>query len=143
MIFIVAGQLLRQYRTTVTKPLATGIVLAVPAFLLGALGVLAPLNMKSAALGSPVASVYMALGISLGAILIAEALEQYLPNAVRKTILYVAQLSVPILLLHTLVTQLLSVLGYPATKWTFLVAYLVPFGIAALLHRTPLRRFVL
>ncbi|WP_420367379.1 acyltransferase family protein [Curtobacterium sp. L1-20] len=143
MIFIVAGQLLRQYRSTVTKPLATGIVLAVPAFLLGALGVLAPLNMKSAALGSPVASVYMALGISLGAILIAEALEQYLPNPVRRTILYVAQLSVPILLLHTLVTQLLSVLGYPATKWTFLVAYLVPFGIAALLRLTPLRRFTL
>lgn len=132
MIFVVAGQLLRRFRTTVAKPLATGIVLAVPAFLLGALGVLALLNMKSAALGSPIASVCMAVGISLGAILIAEALEQHSPNAVRGTILYAAQLSVPILQLHSLVTQLLSVLGYRATTWTFLVAYLVHFGIAAL-----------
>ncbi|WIB12407.1 acyltransferase family protein [Curtobacterium sp. MCPF17_052] len=143
VVFIVGGQMLRRYRGTVTRPLATGLVLAGPLFVLGACGVFEPLNMKGAALGSPVASVFMALGISLGGILIAEALEQYLPTVARKAVLFVAQLSVPILLLHTLVTQLLSVLGYPGTKWTFLVAYFVPFGIAAVLRATPLRRFTL
>lgn len=143
VLFIVAGQLLRWYRASVQRPLATGLVLAVPAFLLGAFGVFEPLNMKGAALGSPIASVYMALGISLGAVLIAESLEQYLPLIAKTGILYVAQLSVPILLLHTLVTQLLSVSGHPATKWTFLLAYALPFGVAALLRLTPLRRFAL
>lgn len=143
VVFIVGGQMLQRYRGTVRKPLATGLVLAGPVFVLGAAGVFAPLNMKGAALGSPVASVFMALGISIGAILIAEALEQYLPAAVRTAVLIVAQLSVPILLLHTLVTQLLSVLGYPATKWTFLLAYSVPFVIAAILRATPLRRFTM
>lgn len=140
MLFIVAGQTLRRFRNSVTRPLATGLIMAVPAFVLGALGVFQPLNMKSAVFGSPVASVYMAIGISLGAILIAEALEPHLPVVVKRAILYAAQLSVPILLLHTLVTQLLSAYGHPGTKWTFVLAYAIPFAVAAALRLTPLRR---
>jgi len=143
VLFIVVGQALRRYRDSITNPLGTGLVLAVPAFLLGLSGVFEPLNMKGAALGTPIVSVVMASAISVGAILVAEALERFLPQPVRPVIAFVAQLSVPILLVHTLVTQLFSAYGYPATKWTFLAAYLLPLGLAAALRATPLRRLAL
>lgn len=102
-------------------------MLAVPTFLIGLFGVFDPLNKKGAALGTPVASVFMAASISVGAILVAES-EHLVPRAVRPVIVFVARMSVPVLLLHTLVTQLFRAHGYPATKWTVLAAYLLPLG---------------
>lgn len=143
VFFVCVGMLLRRHRDKIDKPMTFGLVLLVPAFYLGAVGVIATLDMKSGLLGTPVLGVLMSAAISCGLILTFEAGERFLPARTRSPVTTVAQAAIPIILGHTLVLGIAQAVGMAPSKWVFLLAYLVPLVFALLVMRTPLKRFLL
>lgn len=141
--FLLVGQLLRRYRTTITRPLAAGLLLALPSWWLGWSGAVDTLNMKSANLGTPLVSVVVSAAISCGLILIAESVAQKLPAWSNRVVLVLAACAIPMILTHTLSLAITERLGYPSSKWTFLVAYFVPLALALALRKTALRKILL
>ncbi|WP_345969002.1 acyltransferase family protein [Curtobacterium luteum] len=142
VIFLAIGRSVRAARDSITRPALTGVVLLLPAWWVGWSGATATLNMKGGNLGTPVASVIVAAAISVGLLLIAEGIEQYLPQWSRTVILEIAACAIPIILLHTLSLAITERYGLPSSKWTFLIALFVPLAVAAVLRRTPARRIL-
>ncbi|WIB78909.1 acyltransferase [Curtobacterium sp. MCPF17_002] len=142
LAFLLAGMMLRRARDTIDRPLAVGLVLLVPAWWLGWSGALETLNVKGGNLGTPLLSVLMACAISCGMLLVAESLEHFIPRWGRSVIFTVAACAIPMILLHTLSLAITERLGYPSSKWTFLIAYFAPLLVALVLRLTPAKRIL-
>jgi fucose 4-O-acetylase-like acetyltransferase len=143
VLFICLGTLLRRFRSRIDKPFLFGLILFLPAFLLGARGIIATLNMKSGNLGTPIAGVLMAAAISFGLVLMAEGAEHLAPGWARRWVTILAQTAIPVILTHTLVLAMTERLGLEASKITFLLAYFIPVALALCIRLTPLRRVLL
>jgi hypothetical protein len=143
IIFICFGTLLRRFHHRIDKPFLFGVVLFLPAFYLGARGIIETLNMKSGVLGTPVAGVLMSTAISCGLILMAEGVERFAPSWSRAVATVLARTALPVILTHTLVLAMAERLGLEASKITFLLAYFIPVDLALLIRLTPLRRLLL
>ena len=143
LVFIGVGMVLRRHRERITDPLVVGAVLLVPALVLGGRGVFASLDMKIGVLGQPLVGVFMASAISCGAILVAEGTERWLPRWTRRVVTEVAQVSLPIIMAHTLVFALFEQSGVALSKWSFVVAYGAPLVLGLVLARTPARAIFL
>ncbi|WP_083420836.1 acyltransferase family protein [Curtobacterium sp. MCBA15_009] len=140
LAFLLVGKLLRHFRHTIDQPLLTGLVLLIPSWWLGWSGALDTLNMKSGNLGTPVLSVLMAAAISCGLLLVAESLERFIPAFGRKVVFTIAACAIPVILTHTLSLAITERLGFPSSKWTFLIALLAPLLVALVLRLTPAKR---
>ncbi len=143
LALLLAGQALRTFRSRIPSALLVGLVLAVPAWWLGWTDALEPLNMKVGNLGTPVLSMVMAAAISCGLILVAESVAEIPPTWVKRCILAVAACAIPMILTHTLSLAITDRLGYPSSKWTFLVAYFVTLFLALVIRRTPARKVLM
>lgn len=142
LAFMLVGMLLRRYRATIDRPIVTGMVLLVPSWWLGWSGALDTLNMKAGNLGTPLLSVLMAAAISCGMLLIAEGTERWIPRWGRTVVFAVAACAIPMILTHTLSLAITERLGFPSSKWTFLIAYFVPLVVALALRATPAKRIL-
>ncbi|KQM84126.1 acyltransferase [Agromyces sp. Leaf222] len=143
MAFVAIGHLLKTHRHRIRRPMLVGLLLAVPALLLGGFGLIAPINLKYGNLGDPILSLLMGASISCGLILIAESIERYLPMWSARPAALLAAVAMPVILGHTLVLWITEQAGLEPSKLTFALAYAIPLGIGLLVTRTPLRRILL
>ncbi|WP_157414861.1 acyltransferase family protein [Agromyces allii] len=141
--FIGAGRLLRTHRASIGRPLVVGAAVAVPLLIAGGFGVVAPLDLKYADLGDPLVSMVAGALISCGLILVAEWTDGVLPRWSAPMITAWAAVALPIILTHTLVLWFTERAGMEPTKWTFLLAYLLPLAVGLLVSRTRLRPYLM
>lgn len=142
LAFMLIGMTLRRFRHTIDRPVLFGLLLLVPAWWLGWSGALETLNVKGANLGTPVLSALMAASISCGLLLVVEGVEHLIPAWGRRAVFAVAACAIPIILTHTLSLAITERLGLPSSKWTFLIAFFAPLGLALVLRLTPAKRIL-
>jgi fucose 4-O-acetylase-like acetyltransferase len=139
ILFLCMGWLLRRYRHAILQPLQFGLVLLVPALLIGASPALAHFNMKSGVLGTPLVGVLLSAAISCGLILVAESLERFVRPRLGRVFTTIAEAGIPIILGHALVLSMTHLVGMPPGKKVFLLAFTIPLVFALVARMTPLR----
>ncbi|WP_257614030.1 hypothetical protein [Arthrobacter sp. 31Y] len=116
-----------------------GLVLAGIALTVG--GAVQPLNMKDGDFGTVALSVVNASAISLGLILVLSALYRVVSPAVNRLTVQLASTGLVVVLTHAFFLYLLNT---PASGAILdaVVALVVPFALALLVTRSPLRRWL-
>lgn len=143
VVFLMAGMWMRKLRPLIRHPLSVGTALLITAFLPAVLGVSAPLDMKKADLGTPVLSVFLAISISFGLLLVLESLFARLgqkPNAVATTL---ASGSIMVVLTHPFILWALRVPVSDRQLWILLPVLVLPWVAAFMLRRTALAPYLL
>ncbi|RJT79251.1 hypothetical protein D6T63_11650 [Arthrobacter cheniae] len=143
LIFMLAGQGLRHFRSRVKKPVrfGAGCLAAGAAPVLA--GVSAPLDMKYGELGTPVLSIVAAVLISFGLLLILEGVFSRLPGWVHTVSTRLAAGCLMVVLTHTYVLWLLGIPDTERPFWVLIAAVVLPWSVAMILNRTPLSQIFL
>jgi acyltransferase len=136
MLFILLGQEFRKVRARITQPLVTGVVVlaaGIVMVLMGAThntkGVL--IEIKAATFGYPVFGLLAGVVISIGVILIAEAIEHLIPDGIRQHITTAATTATFVMFLHPCIILMLNT-PRDGRLPDFFVALLVPVALALL-----------
>lgn len=131
LVFVLAGVGFQRLRARITRPLLTGLVLLGASAVMVALGWAMPLDLKVAELGTPVVSIAVACAISVGMVLVAEAI--IVPGRFSTLLTLLAMPMLVVVLGHPML------LWVPVEPWAqFLLGVLVPLGVGLLVQRTPL-----
>ncbi|WP_067950118.1 acyltransferase family protein [Agromyces sp. NDB4Y10] len=142
LVFLAVGEWLRQVRHRVRAPLELGVVLVVGGLALAGSGLVAPVDLKAADVGTPVAGVLVAAAISCGLILVAESLAHRVPEWLGRAATTVAGVAMPVILGHALVIMAGRLVGAPSLL-VFATALAVPILVGLLLARSRAGRILL
>jgi acyltransferase len=107
VLLVVTGRGLAVVLPRVERPVVTGLALAVPGLLLAGAGITAPLDLRTADLGTPVASLVVAVVICAGLVLVCEGVAHRVPGAMAPVVTVFAEIAVPVFLLHLAIADLL------------------------------------
>lgn len=143
LIFMLAGQGLRHIRARVRWPIRVGALCLLTGLVPTLIGRPASLDIKYGEFGTPVLGIVAAVLISSGLLLILEGVFTRLPAAVHAVSTSLAAGCLMVVLTHTYVLWLLEIPEEERPFWVLLLALAVPWGIALVLHRTPLSRVLL
>ncbi|MHA7207653.1 acyltransferase family protein [Arthrobacter sp. MDT1-65] len=143
LVFLLAGQGLQHLRGRVRAPIRVGALCLAAGAAPVLAGVSAPLDMKYGELGTPVLGVVVAVLIDVGLLLMLEGLFPLLPGWVHALAGRLAAGCLMVVLTHTYVLWLLDVPDAERSPWVLLVALVLPWSVALVLHRTPLSRLFL
>jgi acyltransferase len=142
VLLALVGQELRARRSLVRRTLLVGAVLLALWVLAVVLGV-APLDLKYGVIGTPVLSLLVAVVVSVGLVLVAEALVPRLPVGAQVAVTSLASVGIVVLLLHAALLWVTDdLLGLPLVV-CFVAALVVPWALGFLLARTPLAPWTL
>jgi hypothetical protein len=121
-----------------------GLALAVPALVLAGSGATAPLDLRLADLGTPVASLTVAGVICTGLVLVTEGVAHRVPSPVGPAVTAFAEIAVPVFLLHLAIADLLAV-AVPGIDRAFFtpVALAGAVAVGLAVRATPGRRYLL
>ncbi|WP_258141920.1 MULTISPECIES: acyltransferase family protein [unclassified Arthrobacter] len=141
LVFVLVGRGLPEMVRRVRYKAAVGLGLVLAGVALTAGGAVQPLNMKDGDFGTVVLSVVNASAISLGLILVLSALYRVVSPAVNRLTVQLASTGLVVVLTHAFFLYLLNT---PASGAIFdaMVALVVPFVLALLVTRSPLRRWL-
>lgn len=138
LVFIVAGQELRRYRSRIQHPALVGLLLVAASSVAIALGASHDLDgelieIKQSLYGYPAAGLLVGATLSVGLVLLAESIERFIPERVGPFLVKVAGTATFAMFLHPV---LLLAMG---TTWSggwpdFLVAYFVPIALCLVLQ---------
>ncbi|MGR0220210.1 acyltransferase family protein [Agromyces sp. ZXT2-6] len=142
LLFLAVGDGLRRVRHRVPAPLVLGVVLVVAGLVLAGSGVVAPVDLKAADVGTPIAGVAVAVAISCGLIFVAESLAHRVPEWAGRAATAVAGVAMPVILGHALIIEAGRLVGVPGPV-IFVLALLVPIVLGLLLARTRPGRLLL
>lgn len=135
LIYVLIGDALRRARERVTHPAMTGAAVLVLGAILVAVGWAAPLDIKLGDDGTPVFSTLASSAVSIGLILLAEAIVRPGPFSKLCTLLALPLLTV--VLLHPLVLWL------DIPSWAqFAIGVAIPLAIGIAALRTPLAPWI-
>jgi acyltransferase len=142
LAFLAVGDGLRRVRHRLRAPLESGLVLVVAGLVLAGSGLVAPVDLKYADVGTPVAGVLVGAAISCGLILVAESLEHRVPDGAARAVAAVAGVAMPVILGHALIISAGQLVGAPSGV-VFATALVVPILIGLLLARSRTGRLLL
>lgn len=136
VVFVLAGRWLRRVRDRVDRPLLVGMIAVAGGLLLAVTGVVRPLELKGADFGTPVASVLVAVMISFGLILVAEAALRGLGARASGVVTRIALGGFMVVLTHAAV---LYAIGYDGTDpaRAFFLSLFLPWTVALIVLVTP------
>ncbi|WP_181034925.1 acyltransferase family protein [Arthrobacter sp. B0490] len=143
LVFMLAGQGLQHLRSRVEAPIRVGAVCLAAGAAPVIAGVSAPLDMKYGELGTPVLGVAVAVLIGVGLLLMLEGLFPLLPGWVHAVSGRLAAGCLMVVLTHTYVLWLLDVPDAERSYRVLVLALVLPWAVALILHRTPLSRLSL
>lgn len=136
LFFLAAGRALRVLRGRITRPALTGGILTAAGALAVALGS-RPVDLKHADFGTPVAGVLVAVGLSVGLILLAEPLGSGLPPRLGRACTALAEVGIGVVLSHAAVIWLARA-ATDASWVVFAAATILPFAGSVALRATRL-----
>lgn len=142
LVFLVVGDGLARIRHLVRAPLELGVALVVGGLACAASGLVAPVDLKVADVGTPVAGVLVAVAISCGLILAAESLAHRVPDRAARAATAIAGVAMPVILGHALIIAAGRLVGVPGSV-LLVVALVVPIGVGLVLRRTRAGRLLL
>lgn len=142
LVFLAVGEWLARVRHRVRAPLELGVVLVLGGLMATASGLVAPVDLKVADVGTPVAGVLAAAAISCGLILVAESLAHLVPEWAARAATAVAGVAMPVILGHALIIAAGRLVGVPGPV-LLVLALLVPIAVGLLLARTRAGRVLL
>lgn len=133
--YLLVGDALRRVRDRIRMPLSAGILMIGVGAVLVAAGAAAPLDIKLGDDGTPVLSLLASSAISIGLILLAEAVVR--PGIFSRLCTWLALPLLTVVLLHPLVLWL------DVVPWVrFAIGMIVPLAIGLLALRTPLAPWI-
>lgn len=142
LIFVVAGNHLKQVRSRIASPMILGGSLLAVAIAVVATRVSNPVDLKQSDLGTPILSVAAAIAISAALILLAEGIVPRLGARLGKGLVALASVGTMVILTHAVILWALGT--PPAGGWPALaIALVVPWGAALIVARTPLAPFLI
>jgi fucose 4-O-acetylase-like acetyltransferase len=134
------GVALRRWREKLTRPILAGLVLGLPAWLIGGFGMVRNVDLKQGELGTPVASVVVSALISAGLVLAGDGLDRFIPKPAHGIVHRLAQAALPVVLGHCLVLWCLHWAGQPTTTaLAFALALALPLAAGLALTAAPER----
>lgn len=138
LIFVLAGSLARTLRPRVTRAGLLGFVLLAVSALLVASRLAKPLDIKQGDYGTPGLSVFVAVAISFGLILVAEAVFRHLRPRVHHAATGLSRAAFVVVLAHPLVLWILLKFapGVP-NALVFAVTLTVPWAVGLVAVRSP------
>lgn len=138
LVFVLIGVMFKRWHCRIAaRPVITGASLLFSGAALVVSGISEPVNLKFADFGVPVIGVLTASAISLGIILIAEAVVPALPEVVSTGVTALAVGGMMVVLTHAAVLWALKTPG-SGNVIHFLVALILPWVAALALSRTPM-----
>ncbi|MGR2753252.1 acyltransferase family protein [Agromyces arachidis] len=142
LVFLAFGRWLAEVRHRVRAPLELGVVLVLGGLAMTASGLVEPVDLKVADVGTPVAGLAVAAAVSAGLILVAEVLAPRLPSWAAGAATAIASAAMPVILTHALVIAAGRAMGAPGAL-ILVVALVVPVALGLLLARTRRGRLLL
>ncbi len=142
VVFVIAGTLFRRIHGHIPAAPVLGALAVGAGLLLAGFGITEFMSLKNAYFGTPVASVLVAVAISIGLILVAEWVIPKLGASTNDAITTVAACGLMVVLTHPVVLWVLST--PPSGSWlAFVLAVALPWATALVLLRTPLSPWAL
>jgi acyltransferase len=137
LIFIVAGHAFKLHRARFAQPVVTGALLLLCCAVAIVVGVSKPLDLKHSDFGTPMVSVLVAIGISIGLVLCAEGIVPRLGLVFAAATIALARAGTMVILTHAVI---LWILGTPAqgSWWAAATTLTVTWGMALIVAKTPL-----
>ena len=137
IIFILLGSAAKRVRSSIHRPAMNGLVLLLISAVLIATGASAPLDIKQGNFGTPVLSTVVAVMISFGLVLLAEAIFSRLSVRVSRVITRLSYTGFVVVLLHPLILWIMLTFIPGVPRWIiFFAAAVVPILVALALLRT-------
>jgi fucose 4-O-acetylase-like acetyltransferase len=137
MIFILAGNWLRERRARITRPMTIGLSLVAVSFTLVFTGISAPLKLKYGDFGLPIVGVAVAIMISAGLLLVFEATFRSLRGAPAIAMTRLAQAGLVVVLSHAVVLWRLNT--PPSGSFgAFVLCLVCSWTLGLILIHTPL-----
>lgn len=129
--FLAVGVIVKTLRPRVARPALVGAALLAVSAALVITGATRPLDIKQGDFGTPVLSTLVAVAISFGLVLVAEALFRTAPPVVGRVATVLACGGFLVVLTHPLVLWLLKTFGPPLPSWLlFALCLLIPWAVA-------------
>lgn len=142
LIFMLAGYALKVHRKKIIRPSWTGATMIAISAVLILTKLSAPLDLKQADFGTPVLSVLVAILVSTGLVLIAEALVPKMGMNANEWITRIALGGFMVVLTHSFFIWILG--AFDTNGWiVFAVSTALPWSVALVLMRTPISHFFL
>ncbi|OZD78712.1 hypothetical protein CH260_02590 [Rhodococcus sp. 05-2256-B2] len=142
VVFVLAGVAFRAVRNRIRAGAIVGVAMIAVGLLLSGFGMTASLSLKNAQFGTPVASVLIAVAVSVGMVLVAEATIPLLSDRAQSAITTVAVCGLMVVLTHPVILWVLST--PPTGSWTaFALSVTVPWLTGLILLFTPLSPWAL
>lgn len=129
--FLALGVIARALRPRIARPALVGAALLAVSATLVVTGVTRPLDIKQGDFGTPVLSTMVAVAISFGLVLAAEALFRKAPPRVGRVVTVLAYSGFMVVLTHPLVLWLMKTYGPPVPNvLLFALCLLIPWAVA-------------
>lgn len=137
VVIVAAGALAKKHREIVARPLTFGLVLLLVSAALILSGISQPLDLKAGDFGTPLVSMLVAVAISFGLVLVAEATIPKLGSRTNLGVTTLALGGLMVILAHSFCIWALSFVAAP--EWlVFVISLLAPWAMALLVRRTRL-----
>ncbi|WP_431220860.1 acyltransferase family protein [Leifsonia xyli] len=140
LILLVVGSAARGLEERIGSPAWVGAALVLVPLVIIALMRPSPIDIKQGSFGTPVLGLVLACAISFGLILLAKSIRY--PKVIGSAITELAVVGIAVVLVHPFVLAYARSFGLP-TAGQLAVAVLIPWGVALLLHPTPLSAFLI
>lgn len=142
LVFVLAGYGFRKIRPRITAPVPVGAASLGAGVVFAVTGVASSFNIKQANFGTPVLSVLMALLISAGMLLLADALFSRLNTTTNTSATVLAMGGFMVVLTHAVPLWVLGV-GGEGSLLGFAAALVGPWAVALLIGKTPFAPYLL
>ena len=137
LVFILLGSAAKRVRPSIHRPAMNGLVLLLISAVLIATGASAPLDIKQGNFGTPVISTVVAVMISFGLVLLAEAIFSSLPVRASRVATRLSYTGFMVVLIHPLILWIMLTFTSGVSSWIiFFAATVVPILVALALLRT-------
>lgn len=137
LIFVLLGTVARSVRPRIAQPGLVGLVLLLGSAVLVVGGLSSPLDIKQGDFGTPLLSTVVAVLISFGLLLVAEAAFERMPAGASRLATRLSYACFMVVLTHPLVMWLMLTFGPTVPDWLlFLVTATIPLLLALLALRS-------
>ena len=138
IVFLTLGAVARTLRPRIRRAGRVGLGLLLVSAVSAGVGFTLPLDVKQGDFGTPVISTVVAVAISFGLVLVAEALFEHLPPTAGRIATNLSYAGFMVILTHPLILWLMRTFGPPVPDWLlFAICLTIPWAAALAVLRSP------